>query len=54
MLGGKEDTCKYKAIVKFNLDHKKYFSKRDEIIKFVNNNDYYLYWQSAILMIVAN
>ena len=40
MLGGKEDTCKYKAIVKFNLDHKKYFSKRDQIIEYVQNKQY--------------
>ena len=53
MLGGKEDKCKYKAIVKFNLDHKAYFSKRDKIIEFVDTKDYFLYWQACILMIIA-
>ena len=50
MLGGKDDACKYKAIVRFNLDHKRYFSKRDELIEFADNKDYYLYWQACILM----
>ena len=34
---------KYKAIVKFNLDHPKYFERRDKLADFVNeeaNKDY--------------
>ena len=55
MLGDKEEPekCKYKAIVKFNLDHKAYFSKRDKIIEFVYNKDLSLYWEACILMIIA-
>ena len=37
MLGNKGDPCKYKAIVKFNLNHSRYFKKRDQIIEFVDN-----------------
>jgi hypothetical protein len=44
MLGGKEENCKYKAIVKVNLNHPRYQDKRDEILKLVDNKDYYLYW----------
>ena len=36
--------CKYKAIVKFNLDHNAYYSKRDAIIELVDDAEYQLYW----------
>lgn len=44
---------KYKSIVKFNLDHSKYFEKRDEIIEYVDNKDFLLYWQACILITIA-
>ena len=48
------DNAKYKSIVKFNLNHKGYFKKRDKIIEYVDNKEYYHYWQACILNTIAN
>jgi len=34
------DNAKYKSIVKFNLNHVRYFDKRDEIIEYVDKEEY--------------
>lgn len=44
---------KYKAIVKFNLDHQAYFSKRDQIMETVNDGDLREYWKACILSFVC-
>ena len=38
------DLEKYKAIVKFDLDHKAYFKKRDELVTLANNEKFKTYW----------
>lgn len=40
---------KYKSILKFNLDHERYFEKRDEIMEVVNNPEFSDYWKACIL-----
>jgi hypothetical protein len=35
---------KYKAVVKFNMDHKAYFGKRDQLVKLVNQQNLSEYW----------
>jgi hypothetical protein len=47
------DLEKYKAIVKFNLDHKAYFKKRDELVNMANIKKYKTYWEACILSFVC-
>ena len=44
---------KYKAIVKFDLDHKAYFSKRDAIIKMAQDKSLQQYWLASILSTIC-
>jgi hypothetical protein len=53
LLGDKDENCKYVPIVKFNLDHKAYFSKRDKLVGFASDKDFNLYWQACILNIIG-
>jgi hypothetical protein len=44
---------KYKAIVKFNLNHKAYFSKRDAIVSLADNKKLTSYFNASILSFVC-
>ena len=44
---------KYKAIVKFDLDHKAYFKKRDELVSLANDPKLKSYWEACILSFVC-
>ena len=44
---------KYKAIVKFNLNHAKYFEKRDSILEVVSDSQYKAYFTATILSFMS-
>ena len=44
---------KYKAIVRFNLNHKAYFGKRDAILELANDQALSPYWKASILSFVC-
>lgn len=44
---------KLMAIVKFNLDHQAYFSKRNEIMAVVNDAELRDYWNAALFSFIC-
>jgi len=44
---------KYSAIVKFNLQHARYYEKRDEIIEIANDLKMKMYWQACLLSLIC-
>ena len=47
------DLEKYKSVLKFNMDHKAYFKKRDELLAKANDPKLKNYWQACILSFVC-
>jgi len=44
---------KYKAIVKFDLDHPAYFKKRDKLLELTQDDEFRAYFLAAILSFIG-